>query len=64
MKFAEKLEKLDAILNKLEREKIPLEESLSLFEEGVALIRDCQKTLAEVEQKITILMDDGESDMI
>ena len=61
MKFGEKLERLDEILLKLEQEKIPLEDALSLFENGITLIRDCRSILKEVEQKISLLInDDGE----
>jgi exodeoxyribonuclease VII small subunit len=63
MKFGEKLEKLDEILIKLEQEKIPIEEALSLFENGVALLRDCRSTLKEVEQKISLLIDDEEENL-
>jgi exodeoxyribonuclease VII small subunit len=62
MKFGEKLEKLDDILVKLEQEKIPLEDALSLFENGVALIKDCRSTLKEVEQKISLLINDDEEE--
>jgi len=63
MKFGEKLEKIDEILIRLEHEKIPLEEALSLFENGVALLRDCRATLREVEQKISLLANDDEEDL-
>ena len=62
MKFGEKLEKLDYILIKLEQEKIPLEEALSLFESGVVLLKDCRSTLTEVEQKISLLINDEEEE--
>ena len=58
MKFGGKIEKLDEILAKLEQEKIPLEEALSLFENGVALLKDCRAALKEAEQKISLLMND------
>ena len=62
MKFGEKLEKLDKILIKLEQDRIPLEEALSLFENGVALLKDCRLTLKEVEQKISLLINDNEEE--
>jgi len=60
MKFGEKLEKLDEILIKLEQEKIPLEDALSLFENGVVLLKDCRMGLKEAEQKISLLINDDE----
>jgi exodeoxyribonuclease VII small subunit len=53
----EALERLEAIARRLEEEeKISLDESLRLFEEGVALSRQCGKRLEEAEQKVEILM--------
>ena len=36
--------------------RVPLEESLSAFERGVALTRNCQTALKEAEQKVEILL--------
>ena len=60
MLFREKMDKIDSIVKRLEKEQIPLEESLLLFEEGIALIRECQSFLKETEQKVTILSATGE----
>ncbi len=60
MLFREKMDKIDSIVKRLEKEQLPLEESLLLFEEGIALIRECQSFLKETEQKVTILSATGE----
>jgi exodeoxyribonuclease VII small subunit len=40
----------------MERGDLPLEHSLKLFEEGVALSGACRKELEEAEEKIEILI--------
>ena len=62
--FEKSLEKLNKIVEKMERGDLPLEESLKFFEEGVELIRRCQKTLAEAEQKVQILMQEQGKDTL
>jgi exodeoxyribonuclease VII small subunit len=53
----EALERLEAIARRLEEEEqLSLDESLRLFEEGVALSRQCGKRLEEAEQKVEVLM--------
>ncbi len=55
IKFEEAIEKLDVIVSKLESGSVPLDDSLSLFEEGVALIKLCNEKLDMAEQKVRIL---------
>jgi len=56
MTFEEAINKIEEIISKLEAGETPLEESLKLFEEGMNLIKFCQKKLDEVEQKIEMLV--------
>ena len=60
--FEKAMDRLEKITQELSREGITLEESLALYEEGVALARVCNKKLDETERKIKILQisDDGE----
>ena len=53
--FEKAMERLEKITQELSREGITLEESLTLYEEGVALARVCNKKLDETERKIKIL---------
>jgi len=57
----ELMAELEAIVEQLEDNEQPLEESLKAFEKGVALTRAAQKLLAEAEQKVMLLTesDDG-----
>ena len=55
MSFEQSMERLDAIVKKLEKGEAPLDESLKLFEEGTALVAACSKKLDEAEQKVVML---------
>ena len=47
--------RLDEIVNLLERGDAPLEQAMTIFEEGAKLLRDCTRQLDEAEQKVTLL---------
>lgn len=53
--FEKSLEKLNTLVEKMEQGNLTLEASLKHFEEGVALIRQCQDALNKAEQKVKIL---------
>ena len=53
--FENKLRRLEEISSMLESDSVGLEESISLFEEGMLLSKVCMKTLKEAELKITTL---------
>jgi len=53
--FEQSLEQLTQLVGKMETGKLPLEESLQLFEQGVSLIRNCQQALKNAEQRVQIL---------
>jgi exodeoxyribonuclease VII small subunit len=50
--FEEKLTRLNEIVEKVENETLPIEESLKLYEEGNALIKELEATLKDAEKKI------------
>lgn len=54
--FEKSLQELEALVEKMEGGDLSLEDSLKCFERGVTLTRDCQKALAEAEQKVRILL--------
>jgi exodeoxyribonuclease VII small subunit len=58
-KFEDALQKLEAIVKKLEEGNLNLEDSLKAFEEGMRLSRFCSKKLDEAEKKVEILMKDA-----
>ena len=57
--FEELIEKLEAITNKLENDKLSLDESVALFEEGMKLSKKCNTKLEEAEKKITMLINEN-----
>ena len=50
--FEEALKKLEAIVETMEGDDLPLETLLAKYEEGTRLARMCQEKLAEAEVKI------------
>lgn len=54
--FEEQIEKLENIVSELEKGDLNLDESVSKFEEGIKISKDCNKILEEAEKKITILV--------
>jgi exodeoxyribonuclease VII small subunit len=50
--FEEALKKLEAIVEAMESDDLPLESLLAKYEEGTNLARLCQEKLAEAELKI------------
>lgn len=54
--FEEALIRLENIINQLENGELKLEESLKLFEEGIALARHCNLKLDEAQGKVEILL--------
>jgi exodeoxyribonuclease VII small subunit len=57
--FESSIKRLEAIVHDLEKGDLPLEESLKVFEEGMTLIKFCSEKLEEVEQKVTMLVKEG-----
>ena len=62
--FREAMAELDRIVNLLEGNTLELEDSLSQYERGVALLASLQKRLTDAEQKVEVLMGElsGEKD--
>ncbi|MCP4896537.1 MAG: exodeoxyribonuclease VII small subunit [bacterium] len=59
-RFEEQLERLEAIVARLEDESVGLEQALELFEEGMTLARGCRTRLERIEQRIEQLLEPGE----
>jgi exodeoxyribonuclease VII small subunit len=58
--FEDRLNRLDSLSEKLREGKIPLEEAVSIFEEGMKLAKDLEKELAKIERKVEILVNEPE----
>jgi len=55
-KFEDCIQRLEKIVQELEQGDVPLEKSLTLFEEGMQLSSSCRKELEEAEGKVEILL--------
>lgn len=53
--FEKNIETLENLISTMEKGDSSLEESLTNFEKGVSLLRNCQETLTQAEQKVQIL---------
>jgi exodeoxyribonuclease VII small subunit len=58
LKFEDCLARLEQIVGALETGNLPLEESLKVFEEGIALARHCSRYLDAAERRIETLVKD------
>lgn len=52
------MEELEKIVQRIEEEKLSLQESLELFEEGIKLCRECGEELDRMEQKVVNLTEE------
>ncbi len=52
MNFERSLARLDEIVRRMEKGDVPLEEALSLFEEGTSLVSSCNRLLDAAELKV------------
>lgn len=62
MTFGAALEELEHIVRVLETGQLELEESLALYERGVALLSACQKKLHAAQQRVTLLLGEIEGE--
>ena len=60
--FEKAFQDLEKIVQRLESEELPLDESLRLFEEGIRLSRFCNQKLEEVEKKIELILFDAKGE--
>jgi len=57
MSFESNLKRLEAIVSQLESERIDLNASLKLFEEGIELLRLASEELGETESRVKELIE-------
>jgi exodeoxyribonuclease VII small subunit len=61
--FERSLTRLEEVVRRLESPQLSLDEAMKLFEEGVALSRECQKQLEEAEGKVEVLLKKADGKM-
>jgi len=59
-RFDDGMAELEAIVARLERGELPLEEALAAFEAGIALVRVLNQRLNEAEARIELLSRDAD----
>ncbi|MHC4656389.1 MAG: exodeoxyribonuclease VII small subunit [Planctomycetota bacterium] len=52
LSFEEAIKELGSIVGKIEQGEIPLQDSLTQYERGMALIKHCQAILKKAEKRI------------
>ena len=58
-KFEDCLQRLEEIVQQLEKGDLPLDQSLALFEEGMKLSTSCRSELETAEGRVEILLKQG-----
>ena len=53
--FESSMIRLEKITEELGREGVKLEDALALYEEGIGIVKECNKTLEQTERKIKML---------
>jgi exodeoxyribonuclease VII small subunit len=61
-KLEEAFDKLNIIIEELEKPDISLENSFSLYQEGMKLIKASSDSIDRVEKELIILSENGETD--
>jgi exodeoxyribonuclease VII small subunit len=55
LNFEKAMDRLEAIVEQMETGKLPLEDLIVRYEEGMNLVKVCQERLTNAEQKIEII---------
>lgn len=53
---------LEELIGKMENEEITLEQTFDLYNNGMELLKKCNLSIAEVEKKVLVLDENGETD--
>ena len=59
MAFEDAMEKLEAIVEEMESDKVPLEKLIAGYEEGTILLKLCQSRIAEAQKRIEMIARDA-----
>ena len=58
--FEEKLQDVQEIISRIEEGKLPLEDSVKQFEEGMKTLSVLDEELKDMNRRLTVLQDGGE----
>ena len=57
LNFEENMNKLEKIVQELEKGDLNLDDTIKKFEEGMKISKECNKYLEDAEKKITVLIE-------
>lgn len=60
--FEAALKRLQAIVEKMERGDLPLEEAVEAYTEGIRLVQVCHQKLDEAEKRVQMLLKDQQGE--
>ena len=60
--LAEMFKDLEELIGKMENEEITLEQTFDLYNNGMELLKKCNLSIDEVEKKVLVLDENGETD--
>ncbi len=55
-KFEDELKRLEEIVDEIKDNKVPIEDAISMFEEGMKISRFLEKEIEKMEGKVNILL--------
>ena len=61
MKLEESFEKLNHVMEELEKSDVSLENSFTLYQEGMKLLKSCNDSIDKVEKELIILSESGDA---
>ena len=64
VKFEKAIQRLEKIVDDLEKGELDIDKSLEIFEEGIKMSRVCSKKLNEAEAKIEKLTRDKKGELV
>ena len=64
VKFEKAIQRLEKIVDDLEKGELDIDKSLEIFEEGIKMSRVCSKKLNEAEAKIEKLTRDQKGELV
>ena len=62
--FEESLQEVQEIITRIEEGKLPLEDSVKQFEEGMKTLASLDEELKEMKRRLTVLQDGKEQELI
>ena len=58
--YEQAINRLEEIINLLESNKIPLEDSIALYQEGIELSSYCDRKLKAIQEKVALIYENGQ----